>query len=287
MSDDFGTVSSKRGSDRGREIELLRRHYHKHRETLANLSSDSPSEHLAGEYQRLISEIEMAVRKLDELEGRAPAAAAAAGAAASGTDTNPAFRPKTQPGKTAPGNRPLSRTEEQPAAYASQPASSQSRLALILIAGALVLGVIGYLIWHASSRNKTTPATIVEQPVSVTNASTAPPTVTPVPIAPPPTLKITPALADYGTIRKGTRAVRQFEVSNPSNSPVEIVVARSACRCLYYDYKSKLAANGKETITVTVDGARAKAGELTEQVEVSAKSDPSVGGTFTVQATIK
>src|SRR4030088_954034 len=112
MSDDFGAISSKRGGERSREIDLLRMHYRKHREALAALGGDAPSEHLAGEYHRLIAEIDMAVRKLDELGG----GAATPGAASS--DTNPAFRPKTRPGQTAPGTRPLVRTEEPATVYA-------------------------------------------------------------------------------------------------------------------------------------------------------------------------
>ena len=271
MSDDFGTVGTKRG-ERSRDIDVLRQHYRTHRDTLMRLISDAPSEHLASEYQRLVAEIDSSVRKLDELEGRPSSGVNA--------DTNPLLRTKTHPGKTAPGNRPLVRPEEPMAVL---PGNPQSRVALILIAGVVVLVLIGYLIWRASSQRKPTTTPIVEQPpiTSTANPATAPPTIA------TPTLTVVPALADYGTIRKGTRAVRQFEVTNPTGSPIELQVARSACRCLFYDYKGKLAPNGKETITVTIDGARAKAGPLQERVEVTAKGDPSVNATFTVQATIR
>jgi hypothetical protein len=63
MPDDFGTVSMKRG-DRAREIEILRQHYGKHRDVLARLMSDAPTEHLATEYQRLLAEIDAALRKI-------------------------------------------------------------------------------------------------------------------------------------------------------------------------------------------------------------------------------
>lgn len=72
-----------------------------------------------------------------------------------------------------------------------------------------------------------------------------------------------------------------------SDRPVQIQVARSACKCLFYDYNGKLAPKGKETITVTVDGARAKMGTLQEQLDVTAKKDPSVRASFAVQATIR
>ncbi len=87
--------------------------------------------------------------------------------------------------------------------------------------------------------------------------------------------------------RARPRAVRQFEIANTSSGPLTFMVARSGCRCLFYDYRGKLPPKGKETITVTVDAARAKAGALQEQIDVTAKNDPSVKGAFTVQATIK
>ena len=267
MSDDFGTVNSKK--DRVREIMRLREHYRNHRETLSGLMGDSPSDHLANEYQRLIEEIDSAVGKLDELETvKGPAVP---------VDTNPAIKPK------AAGTRPLVRPVEPPVG-APSPAS---RTAMILLAGAVVIAAIAALIWYASSRKK--PATaavntpIIEQPVAPATAEPA----TIAPASPPSSLKITPSLADYGTIRRGTRAVRQFEIVNGSGGAIDIQVARSACRCLFYDYKAKLAPNAKETITVTIDGARAKPGDLHEDVQVSSKADPAITSTFTVQATIK
>ena len=277
MSDDFGTAGTRK--DRARELVRLREHYRLHRETLSGLVGDAPSDHLASEYERLLHEIDMAVRKLDELEGK-PAAAAAA-ASPTIADTQPAFRPKTQPGHTAPGNRPLVRPAE-PAIGTP----SHSRVATIIIAGVVVLALIAGLIWYASQKKDESPA-IVEQPVTTTTTATAPITPETATIAPAGAIKITPALADYGTIRKGTRAVRQFEVVNSSGAPVEIQVARSTCRCLYYDYKAKLAAGGRETITVTIDGGRAKTGELSEQVLVTAKNDRGISANFTVQAVVQ
>ena len=272
MSEEFGTVSARKG-DRAREIARLREHYRGHRETLSGLTGDAPSDHLATEYQRLIGEIDVAVKKLDELEGKPSTSPPTLSA-----DTNPMLRPKTRPGATSPGNRPLMRTEEPVGAP-----NPQSRVAMIVLAGLVVLAAIGALIWYASSRRRpeAKPTVVTEQTAPAPHPATiAPP-------APPSSLKVTPALADYGTIRKGTRAVRQFEVVNGSGGPIEIQVARSTCHCLYYDFKGKLAANGKETITVTIDGARAKAGQLQEKVDLTTKGDPSLNTTFTVQATIK
>jgi len=273
MPEEFGTVNLKQGTQQ-REIEMLRRHYRAHRESLSRMIGDAPSEHLAGEYQKLISEIDMAVRKLDELEGKTPASAVA--------DTNPSI-------KVPPGNRPLVRTPEAtsvppPMAYEPPtPRAAQNRIAIIVLAGLIVLVIIGWLIWRASSERKANVPIVEQRPATVTSA---PPAVTPAP-RPVITLKVAPTSADYGTIRKGTRAVRQFQVTNTGDTALDIEVTRSTCRCLFYDYNGKLPAKGQETITVTIDGARAKAGTLQEQLDVHVKKDPSTGATFTVQATIK
>jgi hypothetical protein len=64
-------------------------------------------------------------------------------------------------------------------------------------------------------------------------------------------------------------------------------VARSHCRCLYYDYAAKVPANGKETVTVTVDGARAKAGALNETLQITAKGAAPGTASFSVRAEIQ
>jgi hypothetical protein len=140
----------------------------------------------------------------------------------------------------------------------------------------------------ASSDHKPA-AQVVEQPVSTTNADTAAPSATPVPVPVASSIRIAPEVADYGTIRKGTRAVRQFEITNLTSTPLSFTVARSACRCLYYEYdtKAKLPPKGKEALTVTIDGAKAKAGALDERIAVSSKDDPNATGTIGVRAVIK
>ena len=287
MPEEFGTVNLKQGAQT-REIELIRRHYRSHRDTLSRLIADAPTEYLASEYQRLIADIDMAVRKLDELEGKPSTSPGTTATPATITDTNPAIKPAT-----GAGNRPLVRTNEPIGATSYVPPASPgapSRVAIIVAAGIVVLAIIGWLIWRASSERRPTATTV--QPTTSVN-SAPPPAVTPAPApAPQPAaaaqvLKVAPAAADYGTIRKGTRAVRQFTVTNSSSAPVEIVVARSACKCLYYDYNGKLPPKGQETITVTIDGARAKAGPLQENIDVHAKKDPSVAASMTVKAVIQ
>ncbi|HKO55630.1 MAG TPA: DUF1573 domain-containing protein, partial [Thermoanaerobaculia bacterium] len=139
-----------------------------------------------------------------------------------------------------------------------------------------------------------TSATTATQPISDTAAvdtgATMP--VTPVPAPTPATpaasaLRITPAIQDYGTIRKGTRAVRQFEVTNSGAEPLAINVARSQCKCLYYEYASTLTPKKKGTITVTIDGARAPAGDLRETLAVTSKKGNAALGQIEVMASIR
>jgi hypothetical protein len=289
MSDDFGTVNVKRG-DRAREIEVLRQHYRTHRETLVRMVPDAPTEQLAAEYQRLVASIDASLRKLDELEGKGTASGTVA-------VPTPSFA-ETQRMGTAPGNRPLVSqgvssepvTDHGIANYdvpVDRPSNNGSRMLLMMLIAVAVLGVIGWLIWRASSDKKSTTPQVIEQPPSTTSPDTTA-TVTPV-AAPAASIRIAPEVADYGTIRKGTRAVRQFEITNMSSTPLSITVARSTCRCLYYEYdtKAKLAPKAKEALTVTVDGARAKAGALNESIAVSSKDDPNATGTIGVRAVIK
>ena len=170
-----------------------------------------------------------------------------------------------------------------------RPSNNGSRMLLMLVIAVAVLGIIGWLIWRASSDKKPTTPQVIEQPprrrmriprdtrrdAGAGRARGS--------------IRIAPEVADYGTIRKGTRAVRQFEITNLSSTPLSITVARSTCRCLYYEYdaKVKLAPKAKEALTVTVDGARAKAGALNESIAVTSKDDPNATGTIGVRAVIK
>ena len=293
MGDDFGTVNVRRG-DRSREIEVLRQRYRGHRDALGRMISDAPTEQLAAEYQRLIGTIDEALRKLDDLEGR------------------PSTQPGTQPlpppvpppparSMTSPGARPLSPepvTEPQRYVDDTRPANGGSRTLLIVVVGILVLGAIAYLIWRAS-RDRGRPQTsttgsVVEQPVTPAQPDTIAPATAPTQTAAVATaapgnasIKITPALADYGVVRKGTRAVRQFEMVNSGAAPVEYDLSRSTCRCLFYAFHTPIAAHGKETITVTVDGAKAKAGTVDEQIAVKAKTGAETFGTLGVRAVVK
>jgi len=266
MSNEFGTVNVSRG-DRARDLEILRQQYRRHRQTLASLSADAPTEQLAAEYARLTREIDLALRKVDELEGRTLS--------------------DTQPVKAQPGSRPLvtppgmfNVDEGDPAT----PGSAVPRVALIMGAGVIVLVLIGWLMWRASGEK---PATPVVRTETAPIAEIAPRPVTPAPKPRPPALAVDPGAQDYGTIGRGTRAVRQFRVTNNTEQTVPLQVARSTCHCLYYEHVGAIAPHTKETITVTIVATKTKRGALHETVHVSSKQDPAVSATFEVNAVIK
>ena len=276
-SDDFGTVNVKRG-DRAREIEILRQNYRAHRDALVQMTREAPSEQLATEYQRLVRGIETSLAKLNELERGV--------AGPVSEDTQPVIENPTPDAVPNPMARPLS-APPTAGMYDTSPGSSSSRMVMIVIAGIVVLGLIGALIWYAS-RDRGKSKLVTTETTAVANDTATPATAAPQPVAPPPSaLSVTPAIADYGTIRKGTRAVRQVEVTNTTDKQIDYTVSRSQCRCLYYEYGGKLAPKKKETLSVTVDGGKAKAGSLAETLTITAKKEPSVTTSFQVTATIR
>lgn len=241
MSDDFGTVSARRG-DRAKEIEVLR----KHRESLV----------------RMLEDVDAQLRELEIFD--------------------------------TPGARPLVTTPEydEPTGTVAQPGSG-ARVLLIIGAAVVALALIGWLIWRASSDRPAATDTVVEDTTTTTEpldeqpetSTTAPATVAEAPA--PSALSVAPASRDYGLVRKGTRVTRQYEVTNNSEEPISITLARSACRCLYYEHAPVVPPKAKEAVTVTVDGAKAQAGTLRETIRVTARSDASVGTTFDVIATVR
>lgn len=259
MSDDFGTVSARRA----KEIEVLR----KHRESLL----------------KMLADVDAQLRDLGEIT----------------TPVAPPPPPRAQapraetPQPETPFSRPLASTPAyDDESIAAQPGSGP-RVLLILAAAVVALALIGWLIWRASSDRPATTTAVVEETATTTaeteTTATAPDTVAEAQPAPVPdtALIITPRSQDYGLVRKGTRATRQYQFTNNSEEPVTITLARSACRCLYYEYEGLVPPKAKETITVTIDGARAKAGTLRESIKVTTKADPTVSTTFDVIATVR
>ena len=289
MSDDFGTINVRRG-ERKREIDVLRQHYLHHRHALSGLVADAPTEHLASEYQRLIVDLDESLRKLDELEGH--------GAAVPPVRPSPIEQPRPHgdPLRTVAadaGSRPLINApsgeydEEYGTRETDLPMGTEeprSRVALILVAALVALGLIGWMIWRGSSNDREERPIIEEATTPVESTVETVATEPPVPRS---TVAVTPASHDYGTIRKGTRATRQFEIANNGEEPVTVQVARSACRCLYYEYTALIPPKAKESLTVTIDGARATAGELRETIRVTTKADSKPLATFDVIATVR
>ncbi len=286
-SDDFGTINARRG-ERAREIEVMRQHYRQHRDALQRMSADAPTEHLASEYQRLIVEIDRSLVKLEELEGK--------------TAMPPTAPPAHEPAKphgdplsrrmTHPASRPLVHDElaEAPDIPPADAGEARSRLPLIIAAAVVALALIGWLIWRASDRGA--DPVVEEQPAVVTDTVAPGTTAADDTIAPagepiPTGLAATPDTHDFGVVRKGTRATRQYELANTTDEPMSITVARSACRCLYYEHAPVIPPQAKENLTVTIDGARAKAGELREQIRITSKADAAVATTIDVNATVR
>lgn len=266
-NDDWGTVSIKPAKKTGREIASLRQRYVQQREALGQLAADAPSDHLAREYMRVRAEVEDALAKLDALEESDPSLQSRPGAAdAPASRVKPFFPDATQPMARGEGS------------------GERTRLFLIPLIGLLVLGLLGFFVWRSFDKRERATDLIVESP-SATITPIEPEVVEP----PKPTspLAITPSSHEFGTIRRGTRATRQFELTNRSASLVTFKVARSSCRCLYYEYLDKLEPRGKSSLTVSVDGGRAKGGLIQETIEVRDKTSNQPLGSFGIVATIE
>jgi len=249
MSDDFGTISARRA----REIEVLR----KHRESLV----------------KMLEDVDAQLRELGDI-------------------TAPVIPPPV-PHDDSLGSRPIVNTAsyDEPEVVA-QPGGG---LRVLVIGGlaVLALALMGWLIWRASSDRPETGAIIEETTAPATETTaTAPDTAADTPdpgtIAPASAqMRVTPPSHDYGLVRKGTRATRQFQFRNDSDDPVTIAVARSKCRCLYYEYEALVPPKATENITVTVDGAKAPAGQLRETIAITPKAGGPAGTSFDVIATIR
>jgi hypothetical protein len=289
MSDDFGTINVSR-SERAREIEVMREHYRRHRRSLQELIADAPTEQLAQQYSRLVADIDASMAKLDELEGR-PGAVPPPPAPAISTAASPMPSPAPP---TEPGMQPLVEGPQHDYGVVGdrKPGASASRVLLIVFVALIGLAVIGWLIWKASDRGDAN--VVAEETTAPMTTETDTPaetgTIEPVSTAPAAAassgLVATPQSQDFGVIRKGTRAVRKFTIRNDGDEAAAIKVSRSACRCLYYQHPPSIAAKKEATLTVTVDGAKAPAGDLRESLEITTR-DPSVKTSVNVIATVR
>lgn len=258
MSEDFGTVSLRRG-DRTREIEVLRLH----RESLV----------------KMLADVDQQLRELELTSPPPPPP----------PPPHPALRGHEEPQGAA--SRPIVNTTldyEDPGVM--NPGGGM-RVLLILGAAVLALALIAWLIWRASSDRPASTGTVIEESTTAADTTTtAPATVEETDTIAPASaeaLIVRPLSQDYGLVRKGTRVTRQYEVTNNTEEPVSIVLSRSVCRCLYYEHAPVIPPKAKESVTVTVDGAKAKAGTLRETIKVTAKSAAANGTSFDVIATVR
>lgn len=288
MSDDFNTVNIGR-QQMTRELEVLRERYIAQRRTLAQLEAEAPSEDLAGRYRELQKDIDAAIAKLGELASPAPSPRRTTpsttriptGPVAAAGVVDPVL-----PGAMPAAERPLRTTVATHESVRADAGANTTRLALMFLVAAIVLTALGLLVWKfAGGDDKGDTSRIVES--TTTTATTAETTTVTETPAPASSLAVNPATHDFGVIRKGTRAVRQFRVENNSDAPIDIQIARSTCRCLWFDYESKVPAGNSTILAITVDGAKAKAGKLDEQVKISNKADPSDTTTVRLTAAIQ
>jgi hypothetical protein len=288
MAEDWSTVNVGQEKALGREIDLLLKHYLDHREALGKLASNAPTEALATEYVRLQDEIDQAIGKLNELERGAPSARRTF----PGTALPPATAAAPLP---LAGSRPLNAPlPSSPPAAARSPltevdssgAGTTGRLLLIAAAGLLVLVVLAYLVWRRSVNHDEKP--VVSEIAATTQTVDVPvASASQVETVPATMLSVTPPTFDFGKVRKGTRAVHKFALTNASSSAITLAVSRSTCKCLWFQFfPPVIPANGKGSIGVTIDGGRAKKGTVKETVTVSDKKDPQAAVSFDVTANV-
>ncbi|HVR44921.1 MAG TPA: DUF1573 domain-containing protein [Thermoanaerobaculia bacterium] len=262
MPNEWNTVNVKPGSGGIlREIEVLRKQYSDHRSTLERLALDAPTEHLASRYRELIAELDASMAKIADLEMGGAAVAEGAG-----------WPDESEREPLPPG------TSHLPAPR------GERRTLLVAFAGLFLLAVLALLAWNWIAGGEPETLDPSPAPASGTIAETPPPRIEEA-ITPP--LAISPPSHDYGTIRRGARAARQFEIANNTDRTLPIQLRRSDCRCLWFEYADTIPPRGTTTLTVTVDASKAPPGPLRETVEVATTSAPEAVETFEVTALVQ
>jgi hypothetical protein len=289
-----------RGAALDREVERLRSVYRDHAETLSKLASSSPSKQLARRYQELIADINKAIVGLDEVDPDViarrsaerpivPAEPAPAHPPVPPPAPSAADRRQESPAHHDPPERPiLSSTYSASAPAAGEEEGTLLRIVLIIGLAIVLLGVLALFVWKFSGDR--TPAT-AEKPAAPAPVAAPPPKEEPVTPAPEPkpesALSVTPQQQDFGTIEKGSSAVRTFELANRGKVAITLELSRSKCRCLWYDPPKNLSAGGRGTLTVRLDGSRAPAGPLAESVEITGKGHRDALAVIEINADVK
>jgi hypothetical protein len=270
-----------RGRSQNREIATLRKRYADHRETVSRLLADAPTERLAQSYARLRAEIDAAIAKIDEIDG------AAAGP----------IELKTVPQPAAPSTHPALRGAEEEDApltidqdllrddYIETPERRRFPAAAVVAAILVVLLLVAFVVWRFARTNE--PAdTIVEEATTAVPSTIAEEPVPPT-VAPRDPLAVTPEQYDYGIVRKGTRKSQKFTLTNNSEAPLVVTTSRSQCRCLWFEHPASIPPGGSGSLTITVDGARAKSGPLSEVVQIGVKDRADLTAEVEVRGTVQ
>lgn len=262
MGDDGSTISLR--SRRSRELRSLRNRCEQHQEALRQLEASAPTETLASRYGEILEEIDRTLSRLDELEHPAEQAQPM---------RSPPDAAPTQPGwSEAPMvERPMSPDDDE----------SRSRPLLMIVLAVILLAILGAMVWWVVGRDEAPPSLQEEALVAETTM------IEEVPAEPElPALTVEPGRHDFGPVRKGTRAVTQFTLTNQTDQPLQVSIARSDCRCLWFDYADSIPAAGSIPLQVIVDGSRAEAGKLDQIVRIRMGSDETDATTITIQAQI-
>lgn len=265
MSDEWNTVNMKSGKGGVlREIEVLRKQYADHRSTLERLAEDAPTENLAKRYRELVRELEDSMARIADLEM----------GVASGSSEIPSDDERFEPEPYRGREEPRDRESSSPGGL---------RTLFIVLAGIFMIAVLGLLLWNWAFDG----ADSIDAPDRIAeNETVAPPLPEPPPVEAEPELEVTPTVQEYGALRRGARAARQFEVVNNTDATLPIQVERSDCRCLWFEYADTIPPRGTTTLTVTVDGAKAPVGALRETVRIATRTEPPMTTTLEVRAAI-
>lgn len=294
--DDWSEREIDRGTALDREVDRLRGVYRDHAETLSKLAASAPSKRLARRYQELISEINKSIVGLDEVEpgaiarttGETPAPLPASEKPTRELPLLAPDAPLSAPPKPPPAERPILSTYTASAPPEESEQGALLRIVFIVVLAVVLIAVLGLFVWKYSG----------DRPASTDSAAppaaTAPPPAEE-PVAPAPEpkpvrlshLTVSPQQQDFGTVAKGTSVVRTFEISNSGKRALTLEIARSKCRCLWYDPPKSIPAGGRGTLTVRVDGEKAPAGLLAESIEISGKGDPEATAVLEITADVK
>lgn len=287
MDKDWSTINVQRDQVFGRDSDEMRQRLAQHHETLTSLIQSAPTEELVRRYSDVRMEVEKSIQRLDELSR------SGAGASSSAYTPPPPGAATARPG-TWTNTGPMEPAAIPGSAVAS-PTGQNNRTLILLLLGVVALAALGMLGWRylkhrgngkvvetaASSSTDTAregDSRIVDAPrtAPVDGAATG-----------VGGLRIKPASQDFGKVRKGTRIVKKVQIVNDSSETLTVSAGRSQCHCLWFQFTSKVPAGGKVTMSVTLDGARAKKGSVRETITLTSKEHPEEKSTLGVTAQVE